>query len=380
MSETEPRRPVPDAARGRLPWPTMVATLGALVLLGALLSGLPQRLLDSRTVFAGARVSFVTGRAADRCPSLLPDPKATVVSWAMKGPHYDLSAPCRWSTDGLDAEAARRLGVEPVRAAEGEQLLLVAVNPLEEQYGVDELPSGQVATVLQAAVVVDGTVAPVEMRARKAVPRSRGRNDLTVVVMIGARPDATVRLRITDARRWQDLDLNTGQVDGGRDDPYVERTTSARWDATTRAVLSSGESGTISVTSTSDSLVALTGYRGQEQWAGRGRAFLRVPPPQICCLTWSGGSVRSSLPERFDDADVLSFRTADGEVARARPRGRQLDLTGRVTRGDREPVVFDVPAATTAGTIVLDLSRTGRPDAWATPPAPVELPVIFPGR
>lgn len=132
--------------------------------------------------------------------------------------------------------------------------------------------------------------------------------------------------------------------------------------------------------------------------------FVGVPAPSLHALRITDAeAVRrrggvgtgcgfGNLHQEFDDADVFSFRSADGTRSRARSRQRDVDLDRwRSTATEGGPVVFDVPEDTTAGTVVVDLSRARStvevgavgfgpsrcPVRWAIPPAPVELAVSF---
>lgn len=164
---------------------------------------------DHRPVFTGVRSYVIPYESSPPLPPPPPDlsdPQPELFDRRIAGPHFHVRTGWRRSSGGLDDRDARQLARTPVRAADGEQLLLVGVDPSADRAPFDE-PTAEGARV---EVVVDGAVTPVDYFPRSTRPSLSPRpSPYNLVLMIGARPDASVRLRVTDAGRMQELDLRT---------------------------------------------------------------------------------------------------------------------------------------------------------------------------
>ena len=310
----------------------------------------------------------------------------------LRGPHYTLGIAFVATGEQLGDPAAGSLRIDPVRAAPGEQLLVAAVDPSATYAAFGPDPEAAV----MVDVVVDGTATALDRLplhdAQYGIPAA-----MTELILISARPEAQVRLRVTDAGRETTLDLRTGEHLTAAEEGYLQRQSEAPWDGETPVVadrfgrrVPADLSVMMQLQVSDQPAASLTTYRPDIGWAAPGRAFLSVPAPAVI----SDGIVSIGLHEEFDDAAVFTFRTPDGKVVPARPRMRDIDLQ-RSAFGERQPVVtFDVPEDIIGGTVFFDLSRaqlteeTGpatvrqasterRSISWALPPKVVELQLDF---
>jgi hypothetical protein len=302
------------------------------------------------------------------------------------GPHYTLGI--AWVATGqwVDAKSASDLGIQPVRAPKGRDLVVVAVAP--EVSTAAFKPS----TPPPAEVLVDGAATPLP---GVPLPDSGGRPYGTgKLILLGAAPNAPIELRVTDDGKAQTLDLRTGATSG---DGYWQRQSAVDWKGESPVVepetsgtpgLAALGAGTLSVTNPGATsqphrgdYAILNNY--QNGWAPQGQAFLTVPVPNL-----SGPSAFSMIAGepnhvRFDDATAFSFTPANGRTVPADSAIENLPLSNIANLTDVSTVVFHVPDNTTAGTLTFDLRKSqlvddnGKAFSWTKPPQPFTLNLAF---
>jgi hypothetical protein len=301
------------------------------------------------------------------------------------GPHYTLGI--AWVATGqwIDAKSASDLGIHPVRAPKGRDLIVVAVAP--EASTAAFKPS----TPPPAEVLVDGAASPLP---GVPLPDSGGQPYGTgKLILLSAAPHVSLQLRVTDAGKAQTLDLRTGAASG---DGYRQRQSAVEWKGEVPVVvpdtsgtpgLAAWGVGTLSVTNPGATsrphrgdYAILNNYQGG--WAPQGQAFLTVPVPNL-----SGPTISMIAGEpkqvRFDDAAAFSFTPANGRAVPADPAIETLSLSVVANLTDVSTVVFHVPDNTTAGTLTFDLRKSqlvddkGRTFSWIKPPQPFTLPLAF---
>ncbi len=303
----------------------------------------------------------------------------------LRGPHYTLGIAWIATGDELTDAMAMSIGIAPVRAAAGEQLLLAAVDPEATYAAFDPTPEAGVT----AEVVVDGTATQL---ARLPLPRTQYGIPAyqTELLVISARPDAPVQLRVNDAGRSSSLDLRTGQPTGGAEaGGYLQRHAEVKWDGETPVTIDTPRllnAGTLAVDGAllNPSSALLTTYRPERGWAAAGRAYLTVSAPTV---SFDGFPIPRHA--EFDDAEVFAVRLPDGTAVPAATFTRDIDLLRSQFGSPQAPVLFDVPADLRSGTVVFDLGRarlteeagpTGAervPVSWARAPQPFELPITL---
>ena len=314
----------------------------------------------------------------------------------LRGPHYTLGIALVALGQQLDDSVADQLRIDPVQAASGEQLLVAAVDPSVTYAAFDPSPEAAVT----AEAVVDGTATALDRLPLRATQYGQPAAK-TELILISARPEAQVQLRVTDAGRASTLDLRTGKrLVAAETSSYLQRQSEAQWDGETPVVVNRfGQQVPTSLTVITPLRAvggprgaSVTTYRPDLGWATAGLGFLSVPAPALV----GHDIVSTGLHEEFDDAAVFTFRAPNGEVVPARPRMRDIDLQrSAIGIGGPQPVVvFDVSDDVIAGTVFLDLSRaqlteeTGpgslqepsavrRAISWALPPRVFELQLEF---
>lgn len=301
------------------------------------------------------------------------------------GPHYTLGI--AWVATGqwIDAKSASDLGIQPVRAATGTDLVVVALAP--EASAAAFQPS----TPPPAEVLVNGTATPLP---GVPLPDSAGQPYGTgKLILLSAAPQASLQLRVTDDGKAQTLDLRTGAASGAG---YWQRHSVIEWKGEAPVVepdtsgtpgLAALGAGTLSVTNPGATsqphrgdYAILNNY--QNGWAPQGQAFLTVPVPNL-----SGPSMFSMVAGepnqvRFNDAAAFSFTPANGRAVPAVPAVETLPLTD-ADLASVSTVVFHVPDNTTAGTLTFDLRTSQLVDendktfSWIKPPQPFTLKLAF---
>ncbi|MGH3373551.1 MAG: hypothetical protein ACRDP6_02305 [Actinoallomurus sp.] len=292
------------------------------------------------------------------------------------GPHYTLGF--SWVAAGreLGAAYAGRLGIQPVRAPRGKELIVAAVSPKATAEAF--MRSKPVSVV----GFVDGTATPIV--GLPLADAGVGTAPTTELILISAAPRAAVRLRVTDTGRSQEIDLRTGATSG---EGYTQRDSSpATWNGESRVVVPSPVPGLgAGALSVSDPIstrpdtdrASLTDYQGG--WAPPGRAFLTVPVPNLSWNLLATGYIRA----KSDDATTFSFTPVHGKAipAEAGKRSMGLLLPGLA---DVPTVVFRVPDTITGGTVALDLRKArlvdgdGGTASWIRPPHAFRLKLTFP--
>lgn len=294
------------------------------------------------------------------------------------GPHYSLGL--SWIATGreLNPRSAQNLGVRPVRAAAGQELVLAVISPRATSAA---FKPKKPAT---ASVLVDGAATPVQ-----GLPLADSETTAsdTVLIMVGAKPRSSVRLEVTDSGRRLDLDLRTGVVSG--QGAFTQRDSDVKWRGGSRVMLpNSGVpslgSGRLSLSNhvTTQAPFAdhatLTNYQGGK-WAPAGRAFLTLPLPSISCDAMLG----MTYSVKFNDSTAFSF-TPDGGGKTVRAEGEKRDVGfASVPTSTTATVVFSVPDKTTGGTVAFDLRNARVVDAddkggpWVRPPGVFKLKLTF---
>jgi hypothetical protein len=297
---------------------------------------------------------------------------------AMVGPHYSLGL--SWTATGkeLGARPAQRLGVAPVRAAAGQELVVALVSPTATSAAFK--PKNPVTT----SVLADGTdklVQSLPLADSGPGPASR-----TVLIMVGTAPGSPVRLRVTDSGRYQDLDLRTGAVSGAG---YTQRDSTMKWRGDSPVVLPFAGvpglgTGRLSVDDRATTRgpadhASLSNYQGAK-WAPRGRSFLTMPLPDISCSAMLG----MTYSAKFDDSTAFSFTPqGGGKTVRAEGEKREVGFIPLIT-STPPTAVFEVPDTTTGGTVTFDLrdarlvSADKKAGSWVRPPGVFKTKLTFP--
>jgi hypothetical protein len=333
-------------------------------------------------VLTGARtVSVNSGVARSAKPK---DMSTRSVHYRLVGPHYTLGL--TWIATGqqLDATDAKNLGTGPVAAPQGQQLIIAGVD--DEATTAAFVPT----TPIPVVAVVNGV--STALSGLPLASRTIGSPD-TRLIMVAAAPGATVQLRATDAGQAQVLDLRTGATSGTQ---FQQLTSRAIWQGQSSATLT-GQGGAVTGTvslgtqvangpgqSTRATNATLGNYWEGAGWAAPGQELLAVPLPQVnlyCAGT--GVLVCGLLSVDFDDSTALTFAAPGGQPVPARASARSVSLTLPMVNDTALSAVFPVPAATTGGTVTLDLAKSqldgsSVPTApWTVPPQPFTLPLAF---
>jgi hypothetical protein len=303
----------------------------------------------------------------------------TLQSARLDGPHYTLAV--QWVATGekLEKQAADLLGTSPVRAPDGKQLVVAAVDA-ERAYAA--FPAKRDHPV-RVSVLVGGhatSLPNLPLRPGHAT-QSPTR---TQVIELSAAKGASVHLRAVDDGHTEELDLRTGRV---LVDTYRIEQGDARWDSEVpvasywRGRIRRDSIVALNAVGAENARASLTTYTSTYGWAPKGYAFLSVPVPRLVC----GLVVCGILHEEFDDAKAFRFQPSHGRPLPAEKAHRELPL---VSAGGEKPdaaVVFEVPGDVTSGTVSLNLaaakltevsghsSAHRRTVAWTRPPGPLKL-------
>jgi len=367
----EPRR-ARDRAHGRKAHPARhgATLLAAVALLTACSPGSPPapELTGTRLVTAPSATSWIDQPVHMRVRDFH--------DRGLVGPHYTLGF--SWVAAGreLGTADAGKLGVPPVRAPRGKELIVAAVSPKATAAAFTR------SKPVSVVGFVDGTATP--MADLPLADAGVGMAPTTRLILISAAPRAAVRLRVTDAGRSQEIDLRTGATSG---EGYTQRDSSpATWDGESPVVVPSPVPGLgagalsvsdpISVRPDADR-ASLTDYQGG--WAPPGRTFLTVPVPSVSWNLPATGYVRA----KSDDATTFSFTPVHGKAIPAKAGTRS---TGLLVSAPAElpVVVFRVPDKITGGTVAFDLRKArlvdsdGGTASWIRPPHVFRLTLAFP--
>ncbi|HEX6447630.1 MAG TPA: hypothetical protein VF053_21215 [Streptosporangiales bacterium] len=299
----------------------------------------------------------------------------------LDGPHYTLAV--QWVATGakLEQQAADLLGTSPVRAADGEQLVLAAVDPARAYAAFPARHDHPVrVSVLVAGHATSLPRLPVRPAHGSRAPAS------TQLVELSAARGASVVLKAVDDGHTEELDLRTGRV---LVDTYRIEQGEARWDSKVpvaaywRGHLQRDSIDALNAVGAENAAASLTTYTPAYGWAPKGRAFLSVPMPRLVC----GLLVCGILHEEFDDAKAFRFQPSHGRPVAAEKGHRDLPLESAGGEKPGSAVVFEVPDSVTSGTVSLNLAaaRLTEPGAhssrhrgtvsWTRPPGPLTLSV-----
>lgn len=310
-----------------------------------------------------------------------------VTGAVLRGPHHTLGVAWTGISDELDRSAGY-LRMPRVRAAEGEQLFLAAIDPELTYAPFDRTPE----TPVFVEVDVGGTSTKLDGLPLPTTPPGATATE-TRLIVIAARPDESLRLRVTDAGRTNSLDLRTGEPVGGSAGIYMQRQGDAWWSGESPAVVAANgllQADTMRVgdafVTTVRPLASLTTYQPARGYAAPGRAFLWVPAPILDFNPF----LTAGLHVAFSDASVFTLRLPSGVAIPARPYNRDIDLLRSRISKPQPGVVFDVPADINSGIVVFDVARgrltqetgagasAGRQRlSWTRAPAAFKLSVVL---
>lgn len=292
------------------------------------------------------------------------------------GPHFEMRLSWRATAPAMtEGSVPAAPGLEPARAADGEELLLMAMAYPHVQDGLEEAPTAELvidgaATALERLTYVDND------------PEFRGGVILMASVPIGK----PVALRVTDAGRTQTLDVRTGERGEDAIDLYYRDNTQEL--STSRSVVAGVTTSeghhpfelTVGYAPPAGSEPTTVGLRPfWDTWASDGRAWLLLPRPGAA-IPGDASFYRLTV----DDPTVFTLRLPDGTVLPALPGGGTLDVSrdGLSTIPSGPHVMFDVPGDFSEGVFVTSLgaaliSDTDQPGTWSPAPAPFEVPIAF---
>jgi hypothetical protein len=343
--------------------------------------------------FSGVRTERIESIAALTAPTGIDDDlhRSDPSGAVLNGPHYTLRI--EWISTGttLSATDARELRTTPVRAPEGSELVVAAVDP-NATYAAFQGGHVEVSvTVAGQATPVTGL--PIAMQPRGQLPAA------TTLILISAPRGAALRLRATDAGRSEELDLRTGKVLVNSYD--LRQSGALQWSGSTTVQDHNGEGasapasmsvGNATAATGASEVATLTSYTPDLDWAPKDSAILLVPAP---ALTIDPLAYYGREHEQFSDQNVFTFRTSDGKTIPATPHPRDLQLIPAAGDDNDAPVTFIVPAGITSGTIAMDLvkaqltyelgessiqqpSQNRKNISWTRAPAPFTLALSFP--
>lgn len=347
----------------------------------ALLLGLTGSLTacSSEPVLAGPRTVTVPALKAATFgyPDLTPH---TLRGALLDGPHYSLAVGWVATGEKLEKNAADLLGTSPVRAADGEQLVVAAVDAARTYAAFTPDHEHPV----RVSVLVGGHATPLPKLPLRPSHDAYGPAN-TRVIEVSAAPGTPVRLRAVDDRHTEELDLRTGRV---LVDTYRVLQGRARWDSEVpvaafwRGRIDRDSIVALNANGAENARASLTTYTPAYGWAPKGQAFLSVPMPRLVC----GLVVCGILHEQFDDAQAFRFKPSHGRPVAAEKGHRDLRLESAGGEKADAAVVFEVPDRVRAGTVALRLaaaklteasghSSKHRTVAWSRPPGPLTLPL-----
>jgi hypothetical protein len=307
------------------------------------------------------------------------------VHYQLTGPHYSLGLAWVATGTGLDDRDAGALRTDAVRAGQGEQLTIAAVDGASTTAAFE--PTGPI----EAFAVVNGKTTLLRSLPLAATdydaPASK-----TQLIEISAPASASVRLRVIDANQTEELDLHTGKTTGTG---YTQTQYDATWQGRTTGTLTTSsphstqavevELGTQVPTTLANggavNHAELTNYQEGIGWAPAGTAFLSVPLPSID-ISCPGPTGFECLDyhDNFDNATALTFTPTGAAAipARAEQQSITIGISGLQSLDD---AIFPVPTGAKRGTVAFSLAGSplvGEDNAagvWTTPPPPFTLPV-----
>jgi hypothetical protein len=358
----------------KLPWFAALALLAAPL---AACSGHPAQTLHG---VEWAKVDTATTSVVQGDDGDLRD--HTTQGAVLDGPHYTLALSDVAVGTTLGSSVAQGWGIAPVRAPEGQQLVVAMVDT-QHTYA----PFGKAA--VDVSVVIGGHATTIP-----GLPfRDTGTYRSSTVAILATAPRHTpIRLRATDTGRAESLDLRTGRV--VTDTFHLRQSKEVRWSGSTAVeyeeytlgygVPNPGKLSAGTATITGGSQVAsLTSYAPSIGWAPKGSAILLVPSAGLSVASNAElGFAYMSLHEKFSDRSVYSVRTNDGTTVHAQPYRRDERLWDSAVYGDDAAVVFVVPADTLAGTVTMNLAKaqlveysgkSARNISWTDAPAPFSV-------
>lgn len=363
----------------KLPW-----LAAALILLAAPLAGCAGHPAQTLHGVEWTHVDTVTTPVVQGDDGDLRD--HTTSGAVLDGPHYTLGLSDVAVGTTLGTSAAQGWGIQPVRAPEGQQLVVAMVDTQDTYAAFGKAD-------VDVSVVVGGHATTIP-----GLPyRDTGGYRATTTAILASVPRHTpVRLRATDTGRSESLDLRTGKI--VTDTFHLRQSSEVHWSGSTAVeyeeyspgygVPNPGKLSVGSATITGGSEVAtLASYAPGIGWAPQGSAILLVPAASLSVTSDAElGFAYSSLHEKFSDRTVFTVRTNGGTTVHARPRQRDLRLWNGSVEGDDNAVVFVVPAGTLAGTVTMNLAKarlteysgdSARTISWTTPPAPFRVKVVL---
>jgi hypothetical protein len=297
----------------------------------------------------------------------------------LRGPHFTIDI--GWIAVGPMIQRQITSSVPdltPRRAADGQELLLVAVTS-ENTKGQFPAGNGQAPA---AELLVDGEGTALT---RLPLPQSEDIVALPadgVLIVASVPTGSTVELAVTDEGRTQSVDLRTG----GRSTPvegYYGQNSQPL--AFTNAVPLTFAGGATTLTVAdhamaefTEKVAMLAPWTPDQGWAADGRAWLVLPRP---VLSTPLSMDMSGLRLTIDDAAVFSVE------GRPELGGTHTveTLAGQYT-ATTDPLVFDMPADFTGGVFSMNIAAMGatalyysgdRPVTWTPPPAPFTVTLSF---
>jgi hypothetical protein len=307
--------------------------------------------------------------------------------YQLVGPHYSLGLAWVATGEALDDRDAGTLDINPVRAAQGDQLTVAAVDGSSTTAAFK--PSGPI----EVFAVVNGKTTLLRSLPLAATDYGAPAGN-TQLIEISAPQSASVRLRVIDTNQTEELDLRTGSTSGTG---YRQTQSDASWQGTATATLTtsnprSSQAAELEVnsqlpTSTTNpgavDHAELTNYQDGIGWAPTGTEFLTVPLPSLN-VTCPGPTGFECLDyeDHFDNASALTF-TPDGGApipARSEPQSITIGISALQNLDD---AIIQVPAATTHGTVAFNLAGSQLVDdgtaegTWTTAPRPFTLALSF---
>lgn len=303
------------------------------------------------------------------------------------GPHYSLGLAWVATGEALDDRDAGTLNIDPVRAAQGEQLTVAAVDGSFTTAAF--APSGPV----QVFAVVNGRTTLLR-GLPLAASQYGAQASTTQLIEISAPPNASVRLRAIDASQTEELDLRTGATSGTG---YRQTQSDASWHGKATGTLTTGstrsaETAELELSSQPPTSAAnpgavdhaeLANYQEGIGWAPTGTQFLTVPLPTLdtSCLGPTGYRCLGT-EDHFDNATALTFTPDGGSPIPARADAQSITIGISIAQS-LDNAIFQVPATTVHGTVVFNLAGSrlvddGRSEGtWTTAPQPFTLALSF---
>lgn len=363
----------------RLPW-----FAAALALLAAALTACSGHSAQTLHGVEWAHVDSVTTPVVQGDDGDLRD--HTTKGAVLDGPHYTLALSDVAVGTTLGSSAAEGWGIEPVRAPDGQQLVVAMVNPRDTYAAFGRAD-------VTVSVVIGGHATTIPGLPFRDTDTYRS----TTVAILATAPRTTpVRLRATDTGRSETLDLRTGKVVA--DTFHLRQSRTVHWSGSTPVeyeeyalgygVPNPGKLSVGTATITGGSQVAsLTSFAPGVGWAPRGSAILLVPSAGLSVTSHAKlGFDYTSLHEKFSDRSVYTVRTNDGTTVHAQPYRRDERLWNSALYGDDTAVVFVVPAGTLAGTVTMNLAKaqlveddgnSSRKISWTDAPAPFSVKLVL---